>query len=402
MSDKTKLTQAIVKALQPIPGKAQADIWDAEQPGFGVRIGSSGIKTFFVMSRVNGRLVRATVGKFPTLNVDEARKKAKRHLIEMEDGKNPNDDKKVRRSGTLTLGGIFESFLTTRKDRRQELTERTQEFYETVFKNHLSIWKSRHVSEISKPMVHELHSKIGVEKGKNAANGAIRLLRRLMNYSRSIYDLPAKNPVDGVEWFKDGRRSVVIKSPDMPKWYATVDAMQNETMRDYLFLVLFTGLRRNEAMKLTWDNVDFENKALFIPTTKNGEPHSLPLSSFLFKLLSDRHERWGEPLGYVFPSWSKKGHLTNVQHGMKILNGAGFAYTLHDLRRTFITTAESLDISVWAVKRLANHKQTDVTGQHYIVHDIDRLREPMERISTAILEMAKDKKGKVLEMKKAA
>ena len=94
--------------------------------------------------------------------------------------------------------------------------------------------------------------------------------------------------------------------------------------------------------------------------------------------------------------------MTNVQHVLKVLRDKGLKYTLHDLRRTFITTAESLDISTYAVKRLANHKQTDVTGKHYIVHDIERLRDPMERIGVAILEMAKDKKCKIIEMKKAA
>ncbi len=32
----------------------------------------------------------------------------------------------------------------------------------------------------------------------------------------------------------------------------------------------------------------------------------------------------------------------------------------HDLRRTFITIAESLDISAYAVKRLANHKMANM------------------------------------------
>jgi len=75
---------------------------------------------------------------------------------------------------------------------------------------------------------------------------------------------------------------------------------------------------------------------------------------------------------------------------MKKLQASGMPYTLHDLRRTFITTAEQLDISSWTVKRLANHRQTDVTGQHYVVHSIDRLREPMEKISTELLRLAKE------------
>jgi integrase len=90
-----------------------------------------------------------------------------------------------------------------------------------------------------------------------------------------------------------------------------------------------------------------------------------------------------------------------MQNAMKLLKEAGFNYTIHDLRRTFITTAEKLNFSTWTVKRLANHKQTDVTGKHYVVYDVDRLREPMEQISTELLRMAKDEYGKVIELKAA-
>ncbi|MDG1286327.1 MAG: hypothetical protein P8P30_02045 [Rickettsiales bacterium] len=54
---------------------------------------------------------------------------------------------------------------------------------------------------------------------------------------------------------------------------------------------------------------------------------------------------------------------------------------LHDLRRTFITTAESLDISAYALKRLVNHKNSNDVTSGYIIMDTERLRKPMEQIS---------------------
>ena len=399
--EKFRLTNAVITSLTS-GEKLQADFWDSEQPNFGIRVSSGGTKTFFVTSRVNAKLVRATVGKFPTMSADEARKRAKRLLIDMEDGKNPNDERKARRSGALTLGGVFETFLATRKDKVQELTKSTEAHYKLVFNKHLAPWKSRHVGEITPAMCQDLHQRIGENRGTNVANQALRLLRRLMNFSRGRHGLPVVNPVSGIEWYADGRRSVVIKPADFPGWFKMVDELANETARDYLLLVLFTGLRRNEAFGLTWGNIDLEEKTLLIPGTKNGEPHSLPLSEFLHQLLKDRQQRWGATTGYVFPSWSGAGHLVNVQHTMRMLYDAGYPYTIHDLRRTFITTAESLDISTYAVKRLANHKQSDVTGKHYIVFDVDRLREPMEKISKEFLRRATATRGKVIPMDQAA
>jgi integrase len=65
----------------------------------------------------------------------------------------------------------------------------------------------------------------------------------------------------------------------------------------------------------------------------------------------------------------------------------GLTFMLHDLRRTFITIAESLDISYAALKRLLNHSDgNDVTGG-YLQITTDRLRDPMERISTKLMEL---------------
>lgn len=59
---------------------------------------------------------------------------------------------------------------------------------------------------------------------------------------------------------------------------------------------------------------------------------------------------------------------------------------MQDLRRTFITIAESLDISAYALKRLVNHKMTNDVTTSYIVSDVERLRKPMEQISAQLLQ----------------
>lgn len=395
---KIRLNQTTVKEIA-VTGE-RFDVWDDDLTGFGVRVSAAGRKTFFVMARVNSRLVRATVGKSDSMTTEEARKRAKKMLVDMQGGDNPNDEIKCRRSGAMTLGGIFKTFIETRKDRRQELTAGSQKQYSFVFNSHLAHWKGRHVSELTSSMVQDLHAKIGI-KHPNVANQAIRLLRRLLNFSQGRHGVPTANPCKGTEWFKDGRRNVIIKPGDFKRWYDTVDSMENETARDYLLLILFSGLRRNEGFCLEWQHVDLHGKTLTIPDTKNGEQHTLPLSTFLYKLLSDRYERWQKPTGYVFAGWSKTGHIVSMQRALKLLKEAGLPYTLHDLRRTFITTAIDLQLNDWTVKRLANHKMMDVTGKHYAMSDMSKLREPMEKISVELLRMAKDEYGKVIEFKAA-
>jgi len=70
----------------------------------------------------------------------------------------------------------------------------------------------------------------------------------------------------------------------------------------------------------------------------------------------------------------------------KVTKLSDVKFTLHDLRRTFTTVAESLDISAYALKRLLNHKiKNDVTFD-YIIKDVERLRKPMQQITNYLLD----------------
>jgi integrase len=169
---------------------------------------------------------------------------------------------------------------------------------------------------------------------------------------------------------------------------------ENATARDYLRLLLLTGMRRSEGLRLRWENVDLAGATLMVPDTKNYEPLFLPLSDYLLAVLSQRRSKTEES-EWVFPAPSARGHLQEPKKFIwNVREKSGVSFTLHDLRRTFITIAESLDISAYALKRLLNHKlQSDVTAG-YIVTDVERLRAPMQRITDSILERAKADKLK--------
>jgi integrase len=126
--------------------------------------------------------------------------------------------------------------------------------------------------------------------------------------------------------------------------------------------------------------VDFGDNTFTVRETKNHQPHTLPLSDFLLELLDRRHEKDSEPI--IFPSDSERGYLIEPRTAVeRVTTLSGVPFTLHDLRRTFITIAESLDIPGYALKRLLNHKDPNDVTAGYIVNDVNRLREPMQRIT---------------------
>lgn len=92
---------------------------------------------------------------------------------------------------------------------------------------------------------------------------------------------------------------------------------------------------------------------------------------------------------YVFQRSDGEGHITEQRKQMaKVIKESGITFTIHDLRRTFMTIAESLDISAYAVKRLANHKMNNDITAGYIIADVERLRDPMQKITDYILKCA--------------
>jgi integrase len=155
--------------------------------------------------------------------------------------------------------------------------------------------------------------------------------------------------------------------------------LDNGLARDYLQLILLTGLRRGEALGLQWEDVDLLGRTLTVRGTKNHRDHTLPMSDYLAALLG-----------------AMPRHGANVFDGSRSLSSAleevarrsGVPFCIHDLRRTFATVADSLDIPGYAVKALLNHKcGSDVTAG-YVVASTERLREPMQKITDYVLRCA--------------
>jgi hypothetical protein len=82
----------------------------------------------------------------------------------------------------------------------------------------------------------------------------------------------------------------------------------------------------------------------------------------------------------------------------KIIEKTDVPFAMHDLRRTFVTIAESLDISSFAVKALVNHKAGDDVTSGYIQLSVERLRKPMQTITDFILKSAEIKTSAVIEL----
>lgn len=387
-----KLTNSTIDRLS-IPLSGRCTYFDTELRGFGLRLGATG-KTYIVQRDVNGTSRTLTIGQHGVFTPIQARKKAIELLNLLAQGRDPIAEKRRSQSQRTTLQTAFDSYLEVRT-----LSDNTAAAYKRVMQTSLRDWCHKPLLEITREMVSKRYATLRRTKGNAHANTTMRTLRAVMNFAAGQYEeLNLVNPVMVLSqtraWVKESRRTTIIKKPQLAKWYAGVMQLPSQIGRDYLRLVLFTGLRRREAARLLWKNVDFDDKTFTAIRTKNGQDLTLPMSSFIYTLLHDRYQiaeltaDEDNPPLYVFPGPGANGHLEEPKKFLELVTeSSGVEFTVHDLRRTFITIADSLDISAYAIKMLVNHSigGNDVTGG-YVIRNIERLRSPMQRITNAFMQ----------------
>ena len=388
----------------PIPvGSSRPYYHDSIVGGLSVRITSKGVKSFVVQRRINKRPVIVTLGRYPEMTIQIARKQAIKALNSISEGVNPNNKDKEVLIQNISLGQVFSDYI---RSRGTNLKDNTKKGYISAFNNYLKDWEGKPIAEITRDMVEKKHRTI-TKQSPTRANTVMRQLRAYFNYAMGEYEdsdgnpIFIHNPVSRLShikaWNREKRKQTIIKTYDLKKWYDTVMELPQhqlnnkqpntaEVCRDLFLFILFTGLRRREASTLMWDNIDFKDHSLTIEDTKNHEAHSLPLTPFLLEVL----ERRKSDSPYIFQGTTPDKPLNDPKKQLdKVRKISGVYFNLHDLRRTFITIAESLDINTYALKQLLNHKdQRDVTGG-YIITYMERLREPMNKITDYILGQVK-------------
>jgi len=389
---KIKLTaKAIAKLAAPDPSGKQKLTWDTELTGFGVLCsGVTSAKSFIVQRELPGRRTRrVTLGPVNVLDLDEARTRAKAVLADMYAGRDP----KAGRRGAMTLRQALNRYLEARKDLRPA----TRRNY-SLIERYLRPWIDRPLREITADMVEARHRSLqseieagGQYSGETTANVTMATLRALWTFALEREPGIGPNPVSRLrrQWYPKRVRERIVPADKMAAFYSAVTAMANPIQRDYLLMMLFSGLRRSEAASLTWSCINFRERTFCIPgtRTKSGRKLDLPMTDFVHDLLVARRAPGKE--AFVFPSdYGAAGYITQPKTMFeRVGKSCGVRVSSHDLRRTFVTVAESCDIPWAALKALVNHRQGSDVTSGYVQLTAERLREPAQRVCDRLKEL---------------
>lgn len=351
-----KLTETFVRrTLQAKSGTTKH--WDSEIKGFGLFVGSRS-KTWYYQRDVGGKTKRVLIGRHPTISAAAARETALRFAVEMGRGAG-----RVAQMGAPILEHAMEAYLARPKLR----SEAHKASVRRQVTNHLGDWMRLPLTEITKSQVVARHQSLG--SIPSAANHTLKVFRTIWNHARRTHDLP-ESPTMAIEWFEERPSGEIIKNAS--EWRKQVDELPNPIHRVFYELILFTGLRRSEALSLTWNDVHEDR--IHLPMTKNGRSFDLPITQTHHEILAPNRalsRKW------VFPS--PKSKLGFVNQPQKI------EWSPHAHRRTFATIAMEAGVMEEIVGRLLNHTPLSITGQRYVQPSLEALRPAMNQVCSALI-----------------
>lgn len=331
-----KLTETFVRKL-PNSKEGTEKHWDNEIRGLVLYVGKRS-KTWYFQKDVGGKTQRILLGRFPEITAQTARQAALELSLEMGRGAG-----KHIQIGAPTLEAAMKSYLARSKLRSEthKLSVRQQ------FDRHLKEWMSLPLDEITKAMVVRKHQ--GMADIPSGANHVLKVFRTVWNHARRVDDLP-ECPTMAIEWFDEPPNGTIIN--DLTAWQDDINGLENSVHKVFFQLLLFTGLRKSEALTLEWSNIHEDR--LHLPMTKNGRSFDLPILQVHHEILAPLrglHKRW------VFASpRGPDGRLTAPKR---------LKWTPHSHRRTFATVAIEAGVLEEVVGRLLNHSPHSVTGQRY-------------------------------------
>ena len=237
----------------------------------------------------------------------------------------------------VTLESAFNDYCNTKKG----LKDSTKAHYGDNLNRYLSDWMKRPLFSISKRDVAERHALIS-RHAPYCANRVMDTLQAIWNFVAIEYHEMPRNPAEIYRRQggrnKEVRRKSHLVEEQFPKFWKSIQ-QGDIVMECYLKMIYFTGMRRREAICLKWINCDFQNMTIGVNNTKNGKPLILPITremrSELSKLRGHHTSEW------LFPSPRSNGHWQEPRAYVERARcKAGFHFTIHSLRNTYITVAK--------------------------------------------------------------
>ncbi|TRY15610.1 tyrosine-type recombinase/integrase [Shewanella hanedai] len=350
----------------------------------------SGKQIFRFRRKHLGKDVTVSLGYFPNITIENARKLALKHASDLSQGQNPNEVKREKkqladreRALSMTVQQLFDVY-----EVEFQLKIKTNERRPKSLRDIQSLWKAHlqsrvahlQVGELSRLDANNLLKKILISKTVPIRNKCLSLMK-------SMYNEQEPNPFAKIKKLAGVKRERVLSKLEVKN---LLDALNYEEQiyQDVIKLLLLTGQRKSCVFAMEWREVDHERGVWIIPTSKMKakRPHAVPLTIEVMDILKRRSAEAVQGEKYVFPAnRSQTGHIAeNSGKGSfwwRITERAGLRseekeqnVTIHDLRRTIASWSVMRGGNIQMTSKLLGHSDISITASTYAHLDVEQVR----------------------------
>lgn len=358
-----KLTKRMIEELET--RKSDYFIWDNDLPGFGVRALPSGRRKFVLQYR-HGRVSRRMgLGQFGAISVEQARGLALQALAKLRQDIDPLAEIREKRTAVMV----------------KELAERFEEEHISVhikastakeYRRNLKLFilpaiGNMRICDVTRADISKFHH--DWRHKPYQANRNIEIISKMFNLAELWGLRPdGTNPRRHIKKYPERKRERYYSSSELQSIGRTLVEMEAErielpTAIAAVRLLLFTGCRLNEIMKLKWEYVDIPQSALRLPDSKTGAK-IVNLGQAAIDVLNTIKRLPDNP--YVITGRVAGAPLTDLQpFWQRVRARAGLKDArIHDLRHTFASIAVSNGHSLPMIGKLLGHTQVQTTARY--------------------------------------
>ena len=406
MAEPRKLTKRLVDGCLP-PKTGYRFLWDGELRGFGIKVFSSGTKSFVLQYRNSERVSRRILlGRYGVITVEQARDEARVRLGEIAKGLDPATVK-ASDQNSPTVGAICDWYLEEAGAgrllgrKRQPIKASTLYMDRSRVETHIRpLIGRRKVAALVLSDIEQMQIDIAAGKtakprgdgrgratvgGKGAAARSVTTLHSIFAHAKR-HGLIEANPALGVRKFPGEQRKRRLSRAEIGQLGEALRELapvEHPVGLAVVRLIALSGLRLNEAQGIERKWISDEGYIAFPDTKSTAQIRAIGRPAL--KLLREQLVADGSP--YTFPSDGGQTHFIAADGVLgRICKRLGFEdVTAHTLRHTFASVAGEMGYSELTIAAMLGHAAGSVTSRY--VHIDEAVKSAVERVSAEIAKL---------------
>ena len=374
---KVRLTDAAVKQLARPIGRAESIHYDADLPGFGVRVTATGRHIWIFQYNVGATRRRNIVGDWPNVTAAAARKAAEKLRGASRGGADPVAEGRAAQAAKLAAEAAARTRATADAYTVESLISDWQRMhlasrspaYRKIGPDRLRKALAAHLKtpadRLDRAAAVKALDGISTSAGPIAANRARAYARACFTWgvkrgtisASPFANLPAAAP--------ERSRDRVLTDDELARVWRASASLAGQ-WRDLLRVLVLTGQRRSEVSGMTWDEIHGATWTIPAARAKNGAAHDVPLAPPVVEVLTNRPRfatiKWvfsqgrrNAPSGFGHMKRDLDALIREPDAKGKPTRPALPGWTLHDLRRTVATGMQRSGVRLEVTEAVLNH-----------------------------------------------